>query len=217
MYLVQKETTTDVGGGQDVGYIDTGSWMDYSVSPTSAGSYKVSFRVSTPVSSAKFELKNAAGTILATVSVPNTGGWQTWQTISATVNLPAGAQTLRIYSISPAWNNWNINWFELTPSGTATVATSSSSAVDAGSTAALAVSPSTTSGSFVLLVNNNLTGAMDVEVVDATGTVDRDYPLTKDATGTTQSYLSIADLASGTYTLKVSMGAWSNTTQIVKQ
>ena len=42
---VQLENTTDTGGGQNVGWIDTGDWMSYSVNPASEGWYKVEYRI----------------------------------------------------------------------------------------------------------------------------------------------------------------------------
>ena len=45
---VQTETTSDSGGGQNVGYIDSGDWMSYSVDVPAAGTYKVSYRVASP-------------------------------------------------------------------------------------------------------------------------------------------------------------------------
>ncbi|MDB5052145.1 MAG: carbohydrate-binding protein, partial [Bacilli bacterium] len=74
---IQTETTTDTGGGLNVGYIDTGDWMDYSVNVQSAGTYTVGFRVASINSTGQLQLKNGAGTVLTTVNVPNTGGWQT--------------------------------------------------------------------------------------------------------------------------------------------
>jgi hypothetical protein len=43
--------------------------------------------------------------------VPNTGGWQNWQTVSITVNLQAGQQDLAIFVRK---GGWNINWWQLT-------------------------------------------------------------------------------------------------------
>jgi endoglucanase len=113
---VATESTVDVGGGQDVGYIDTGDWMDYSVNVSSAGTYAVNLRVASP-SGGQLQIKNSAGTVLATVTVPNTGGYQNWQTVSANIALVAGTQTIRIYSTS---NGWNFNWWEIAGAGTST-------------------------------------------------------------------------------------------------
>src|SRR5215203_6016246 len=107
---VQTEYTQDAGGGQNVGWIDPSDWMDYNVNVTATGSYTVNFRIATTANNAQFQLKKADGTVLATVNVPNTWGYQFWQTVSATVNLSAGTQTLRIISSSPWGSVWNINW-----------------------------------------------------------------------------------------------------------
>ena len=45
-------------------------------------------------------VESSTGTVYATVSVPNTGGWQTWTTVNATVQLPVGAQTLKVVSLN---------------------------------------------------------------------------------------------------------------------
>uniref|UniRef100_A0A4Y8PSU6 beta-glucosidase n=2 Tax=Paenibacillus athensensis TaxID=1967502 RepID=A0A4Y8PSU6_9BACL len=105
---VQAEACSE--GGQDVGYIEAGDWMDYTVNVQTAGTYTVDFRVSSPYSGTQLQLQKS-GTALATVTLPNTGGWQTWQTVSASVNLAAGSQTLRVYAVS---NGWNFNWMNFT-------------------------------------------------------------------------------------------------------
>ena len=106
---VGTETTTDIGGGLDVGWIDAGDYMSYNVNATTAGSYTVSFRVSSPLTGNGFQLKAADGTVLATVTVPNTGGWEAWQTVAAVITLPAGNQTLKVVSVGA---NWNFNWMQ---------------------------------------------------------------------------------------------------------
>ncbi|NBB78051.1 MAG: carbohydrate-binding protein [Verrucomicrobia bacterium] len=106
---IQTQNTSDSGGGQNVGWIDNGDWMDYAVDVPSSGSYVISFRVASPNSGAQFALKSG-GSTLATVNVPDTGNWQNWQTVTATANLNAGSQTLRIQSTANP--GWNINWWE---------------------------------------------------------------------------------------------------------
>ncbi|UUZ51706.1 carbohydrate-binding protein [Massilia sp. B-10] len=49
---------------------------------------------------------------LVTVAVPNTGGWQNWQTVTASVYLSAGQQDLTIFA---KVGGWNINWWQLNP------------------------------------------------------------------------------------------------------
>ncbi|EFM12238.1 Glucan endo-1,3-beta-D-glucosidase [Paenibacillus curdlanolyticus YK9] len=109
---IQTEASTE--GGLNVSYIDAGDWMDYAVNVQSAGTYNVDFRVASPYAATQLQLRSGS-TTLATVTVPNTGGYQTWQTVTASVTLPAGAQTLRVYAVT---NGWNLNWLSLTSDGT---------------------------------------------------------------------------------------------------
>jgi hypothetical protein len=112
MFGIQTEPTSDVGGGLNVGWQDNNDWMDYAVNISSAGTYTLNFRVASMFTGAQFQLRNASGTVLATLTVPNTGNFQTWQTISTSVSLPAGQQTLRIVT-TQANGGWNINWWEI--------------------------------------------------------------------------------------------------------
>src|SRR5258708_5245392 len=112
---IGTQTTTDIGGGRNVGWINQGDWMDYAVNVTAAGIYMVGFRIATPYYPSSFQLRAADGAVLATVSPRPTGGFQKWRTVSAVVDLPAGYQTLRLYSAADP--NSNINWMQFTSSG----------------------------------------------------------------------------------------------------
>jgi hypothetical protein len=142
---VVKETTTDAGGGQNVGYIDQNDWMDYSINMSSAGTYTINLRIASAMAGSQVQVRNAAGTVLATIAIPNTGGWQTWQTISSTLTLPAGVQTIRLQS--SASGNWNINWFELIPGGTTPVNAAPTANAGADQTVTLPASSTTLNGS----------------------------------------------------------------------
>ncbi|MGZ3861293.1 MAG: carbohydrate-binding protein, partial [Flavisolibacter sp.] len=210
------------GGGLDVGWIDPGDWMDYGFNAPSAGTYTVNFRIASAANGAQLQLKDANGTVLTTVNVPNTGGWQTWQTISATVTLPAGQQTIRLQSSSTWGSVFNINWLEFVSGSslTATVQRSTSimtTETTASTSAGLDVFPNPVTDRFALQVNNNLTGTMTVQILDLKGAVQKQFTLTKAAAGTAQFYLSIGDLAAANYVVKAIMGNWSQTKQIVKQ
>lgn len=107
---VQSEKVSDVNGGLDVGWIDAGDWMDYRVNVPVSGTYSVRLRVASQTgATGAIQLKNGAST-LTTYTVPNTGGWQSWQTVSANVTLTAGIQTLRV---SAAASGWNLNWIDI--------------------------------------------------------------------------------------------------------
>jgi beta-glucanase (GH16 family) len=103
---IQTENTADSGGGQNVGWIESGDWMDYTVNVPEAGVYTVEYRVASPGATGQIQLQSGSS-VLATTAVPNTGGWQNWQTVSATVQLGAGQQTLRVYA---SGTGFNVNW-----------------------------------------------------------------------------------------------------------
>ncbi len=94
MQGVQTEDTSDGGsGGKNVGYIDAGDWMSYpEVTIPSTGAYVVEYRVASGSSGGSLQLEKAGGTQVygGTVSIPSTGGWQNWQTVSHTITLNAG-------------------------------------------------------------------------------------------------------------------------------
>jgi endoglucanase len=211
---VQKENTSDAGGGQDVGYIDYGDWMDYSVNVSSAGTYSVNLRVASPYGG-QFQIKNSAGSVVGTVTIPNTGGYQNWQTVSANISLAAGSQTVRIYSTS---NGWNFNWWEVGGgSGSITTRVASTDIAVTTSTSGLAIYPNPVTDKFQLQINNDLTGSVSVQVYDMQGSLQKQFSVAKTEAGASQYYLSIGELASGGYIIKVTMNGWTESKQIIKQ
>ncbi|WAC75522.1 carbohydrate-binding protein [Roseateles sp. SL47] len=112
---VQVEATTDTNGGSNVGYIETGDWMTYDVNVPAAGSYVVKYRVASASGGGIIQLEQGGGgSVYGTVNVPSTGGWQTWTTVTQTVSLPAGQQTLGLLAKS---GGFNINWLDISRPG----------------------------------------------------------------------------------------------------
>jgi parallel beta-helix repeat protein len=103
---VDLESTTDTGGGDDLGWTATGQWLRYTVNAATAGTYTVSFRVaSLDGATDAFHLLNTSGAELTGAeNIPATGAWQTWTTVTDTVNLAAGKQTLILDQDNPGWN-----------------------------------------------------------------------------------------------------------------
>jgi hypothetical protein len=109
---VDLESTTDTGGGYDVGWTAAGQWFKYTVNVATAGTHTVSFRVAAPSAvTDAFHLSNASGANLSgNVNIAATGGWQTWVTVTANVTLPAGVQTLTLNQDN---GGWNINYIAI--------------------------------------------------------------------------------------------------------
>src|ERR1700761_9540795 len=118
---VDLETTADTqdtgagGGNYDMGWTNAGQWFNYTVNVATSGIYTVSFRVASPYGiTDALHIASSSGTNLSgPVAVPNTGGYETWATVTASVTLPAGTQTL---TIDQDANGWNFHYFALTQS-----------------------------------------------------------------------------------------------------
>jgi hypothetical protein len=105
--------TNDADGGLYVGWINSGDWLVYNtINIPEAGDYKIQYRISSPSSNRNVQLQVKRGgryITLGTADVPNTGGWQTWRTVSHTVHFDqTGVQEFRIYFPT---TGININWW----------------------------------------------------------------------------------------------------------
>ena len=116
---IQTESTSDAGGGLNVGWIDWADWMDYNVNVTNAGTYTAYFRVAAMYYGAQLQLRASDGSVLTTVDIPVTGNYQSFETLSANVTLPAGNQTLRV--VCTQSTNFNINWLDFETSNSSPV------------------------------------------------------------------------------------------------
>jgi N-acetyl-beta-hexosaminidase len=113
----QTETTTDTGGGQNVGFITPGDWLGYINvdfgTPTAAS---VTTRLASGASSGtiQYRLDSTTGPIIASVPVTSTGGWQTWTT--NTTNLTGAATSVHTvfltFTGTAGADFVNLNWFQ---------------------------------------------------------------------------------------------------------
>jgi endonuclease/exonuclease/phosphatase family metal-dependent hydrolase len=84
------------GGGHNIGWTDAGEWVNYTVNVASAGTYGLSFRVASSGQGGSFHLEMNGANVTGSLTIPDTGGWQTWWNVTATANLSAGTQIARI-------------------------------------------------------------------------------------------------------------------------
>src|SRR5580658_8166058 len=107
------QDTSAPGGAYDMGWTTPGQWFNYTVEVATAGSYTVSFRVASPYGiTDALHIDNSSGTNLTgAVAVPNTGGYETWTTVTANITLPAGEQTL---TVDQDTNGWNFHYLAFT-------------------------------------------------------------------------------------------------------
>ncbi len=110
---LQLETTTDVGGGQNVGFTNVGDYLDYKVRVTKSAKYWMEVRVASGGTAGKIEVQqlNSYGAVVnsSTLNIPITGGWQVWKTIATPIDLNAGICVLRIKILQ---TEFNMNWYK---------------------------------------------------------------------------------------------------------
>jgi hypothetical protein len=84
--------------------------MKYTVNLAIAGSRSIDFRVASGATTGAFYLEVDGVNVTGAITVPNTGGWQTYQTITRTgINLTAGQHLLRVVTTG---NDVNLNWIQ---------------------------------------------------------------------------------------------------------
>jgi hypothetical protein len=108
--------TTDIGGGWNVGQVDAGEWEQWNDVPMQ-GTHDLQVRVATPNAGGaqlRFVVDGVAGPV---VNVPDTGGWQNWQTVDAgTFQFNPG--TYHTVQIQYLTGGQNINWWKAASTGT---------------------------------------------------------------------------------------------------
>ncbi|MET0422723.1 MAG: DUF1996 domain-containing protein, partial [Actinoplanes sp.] len=125
----QTEGTGDADGGKNVGWLADGDWLRYD--NVQIGT-QLAARIAsdnTAGGSVELRLGSQTGKLLTTIAVAKTGGWQKWETRTATLTAaPAGQQTLfAVMKSKQAGDFVNINWFTLGAGATPTVPSTPSS------------------------------------------------------------------------------------------
>ncbi|MEU7901441.1 carbohydrate-binding protein [Actinoplanes sp. NPDC049118] len=108
------ENNPAASGGRNVGWTAAGNWLRYRVDVARAGTYDLELRVANGTGAAApdaVSLRDAAGAVLATVSVPDTGGWAAYRSVHARVALPAGDQEVTLFCET---GGFNVDYLRLT-------------------------------------------------------------------------------------------------------
>ncbi|WBB79735.1 ThuA domain-containing protein [Micromonospora sp. WMMD882] len=119
---VQKVSKSSANGGQAVGYIDSGDWTAYQgVDLTGVTSLRA--RTSSAGAGGTIQVRagSATGTVLGQVSVPNTGSWDSFTTVTANLSgVPSGTQNLYLTYSGASGSLFDVDEFTLVRSGTTT-------------------------------------------------------------------------------------------------
>lgn len=111
---LETETTGDSTGEYDLGYVSVGAYAVYKNVDFGNGVSGVSVREASAGGggTVEFHLDSATGPLVSTVTLPVTGGWQTWVTETGTVTGATGVHDL--YAVFQGSNSGiaNVNWFQ---------------------------------------------------------------------------------------------------------
>ncbi len=122
------EGTSDTGGGSDVGYVANGDWLqyanvDFGSTPVTQFTARVASGAADGVSGLiEVHLDSLTNPSLGSFALGNTGGWQSWRSVPATISATTGTHTVFLKFVSGQSADFlNLNW--LTFPGGPTAAT----------------------------------------------------------------------------------------------
>ena len=100
------------GAKYNVGWIDDGEWLLYTITVNQSGVYDIEFRISSPNNRGVFQLLLDNQTLTNAITVHNTGGWKNWQTIKkSNISISSGKHSLKLYINK---GGFNINFMRFT-------------------------------------------------------------------------------------------------------
>lgn len=107
-------------GGYALAVTRTNEWTAYTVNVSQSAQYTIDVRVASKGSGGSFHVEFNGANATGPLNVPDTGGWQNWQTITkSNVTLVAGQQVMRIVMDTGGISNLvgDINYVRVWPAG----------------------------------------------------------------------------------------------------
>ncbi len=111
---------SDGSGGYRLSDTRAGEWVEYTINAATAGTYKLELRVSNSKSGGKLHIEANGVNVTGSLSIPNTGSFNSFTTISKTITLGAGPQVLRVaFDALPTGGDSvaGLNWLRFTAAG----------------------------------------------------------------------------------------------------
>ncbi len=114
---MSDEACSDIGGGQNVAYIENGDSAVYYRRDFGNGATGFSARVASASAGGNIEihLDSVDGPLIGTCPVTNTGGWQSWVTNTVDITGVSGIHDVYLKFTGDTGYLFNLNWFRFTP------------------------------------------------------------------------------------------------------
>ncbi len=114
--------TGDTYCGDNVGWLADGDWLNYTSTVNVSGNYDIHVKVANVAAGGSFSIDMDGRPWITSQSVPNTGGYQTWQSVNIDgVSLPLGLHTFTFRVGTGGFNLHSIEFsrvFQLSTTGT---------------------------------------------------------------------------------------------------
>lgn len=164
---------TVAGGSNVVNFTQAGEWLEYTVDVAAAGRYDLNFRVASEGAGGKFHLDLDGKNLSGAMTVPDTGGWGTWKTVTRrAVTLPAGRHVFRLAfdSVGESGFAGNFNYFTFTPRVAGTGATPPPPSLSIGNAVVTEGDSGTKSAAFRVTLSKPATRTVTVTYTTSPGT-----------------------------------------------
>jgi plastocyanin len=207
-------------GFTGTGYADyvhaSGDYIEWTLNTTIAGSFSLKFRYANGgTTNRPLQLKVNGTIIVASLAFNPTGSWATWSVSSATANLIAGANKIRLTTIGS--NGPNVDNLNYTGGSVALQRSAVDEDVLPSSPAPLEASvspnPATEITKLVFSAASDL--PVSLELIDITGRRYKTIKVSKMSSKTID--IQVSDLPSGNYIILIKQGNQSTYTRLIVQ
>jgi Carbohydrate binding module (family 6)/Secretion system C-terminal sorting domain len=186
---VDLQSTSDNGGGYNIGWTNNGEWTEYLINVPNTGTYTATLRYASTGSINQYRLDVNGQDVTGTITVPTTGGLQTFLPSRNNVTLQQGLNLVRLNIVASdgSFNVNRLNFLIATTTGL-----DDSKSLEEG----FNVFPNPASSILYIQVPASSIGK-ELELIDLYGT-----QLIK-AIATNINTISVTNLPKGTYMVKI--------------
>ncbi|MCW8850436.1 MAG: family 16 glycosylhydrolase [Melioribacteraceae bacterium] len=107
---VDIQLCSDDDNGYNIGWVETGEWISYTIEVSKTANYELTSRVASELSSGTFQIEIDNQLVTDIIQVPNSGGWQNWTSVVTNLNITEGLHEFRFVVKS---GDFNLNRFEI--------------------------------------------------------------------------------------------------------